>query len=261
MCDTAAVVYMPLLEETGHTPSEKYAHGPEILEQSQKIARKYELYNNALLHTEVASLSWEEADNRWRVTTNRGDSFTSTFLGVGTGPFVVPKLPAVKGLENYKGHTFHTSRWDYEYTGGADLDSNGHYAPGGGELSEAGGGSKIARKLDKLGDKRVAIIGTGATAVQCVPHLAAACKELYVFQRTPSSVDIRGNEATDAEQFTEHFSADEPGWQTRVMENFTGFNTVSRAIIAGIWVAFFQRVPATIVRTGCWAEAGGQGPG
>ena len=135
MCDTAAIIYMPLLEETGHMPSEKYAHGPEILEQSQKIAKKYNLYENALLHTEVKGLDWEDEHNRWRITTNRGDSFTATFLGVGTGPFVTPKLPGIPGIHSFRGHTFHTSRWDYAYTGGSPLQ--------GGELSATGGGSKI----------------------------------------------------------------------------------------------------------------------
>jgi cyclohexanone monooxygenase len=196
MCDTAALIYMPLLEETGHMPTEKYAHGPEILEQSQKIATKNGLYQNALLHTEVTSLTWEDELSHWRIRTSRGDNFTSKYLGVGTGPFVVPKLPGIPGIGSFKGHTFHTSRWDYEYTGGSAVH--------GGELSEAGGGSKVAQPLDKLSDKRVAIIGTGATAVQCVPHLAAACKELYVFQRTPSSVDVRGNKPTDRSRLVQN---------------------------------------------------------
>jgi cyclohexanone monooxygenase len=162
------------------------------------------LKENALFHTEATSLIWEEERSHWRIRTNRGDSFTSKYLGVGTGPFVVPKLPGIPGIEAFKGHTFHTSRWDYDYTGGSALH--------GGELSEMGGGSKIARPLDKLADKRVAIIGTGATAVQCIPHLAAACKELYVFQRTPSSVDVRGNEALDEDWFN---AMNEPGWQKK----------------------------------------------
>jgi cyclohexanone monooxygenase len=216
MCDTASIIYMPLLEETGHVPSEKYAHGPEILEQSQKIARKYSLYDNALLHTEVTSLDWEEEHNRWRVSTNRGDSFTSTFLGVGTGPFVVPKLPGIPGIDKFKGHTFHTSRWDYAYTGGSES--------AGGELSAAGGGSKVAEPLSKLGDKRVAIIGTGATSVQAIPHLAAAAKELYVFQRTPSSIDVRGN--VPGSGFADLDRGNAPaGWQKQWQENFVKVST------------------------------------
>ena len=195
-CDTASMIYMPLLEETGHIPREKYAHAPEILEQCQRIGRKYNLYDNALFHTEVKDLTWDEANDVWIITTNRDDRFTARFLGSGTGPLHVPKLPGIPGIEGFKGHSFHTSRWDYDYTGGDPLG-----AP-----------------LSKLGDKRVAIIGTGATAVQCVPHLARACKELLVFQRTPSSVDVRANAPIDPEWFA---SIATPGWQQRWLENFT----------------------------------------
>src|ERR1700742_1631586 len=194
-CDTASMVYMPLLEETGHMPTEKYAHGPEILEHCARIGRQYSLYGNALFHTEVVSVEWDEAKSRWLIRTSRGDRFTAQFVGMGTGPLHVPKFPGIPGIEAFRGHSFHTSRWDYAYTGG---DPWG--AP-----------------LDRLREKRVAVIGTGATAVQCVPHLAQACHELYVFQRTPSSVDVRGNRPTDPEWFA---SIATPGWQRRWLENF-----------------------------------------
>jgi len=195
-CDTASMVYMPLLEETGHMPTEKYAHAPEILEHSRRIGEQYGLYNNALFHTEVEDLLWDEEGARWVITTDRGDRFTASFIGLGTGPLHVPKLPGIPGIESFKGHSFHTSRWDYAYTGG---DPNG--AP-----------------LDRLADKRVAIIGTGATSVQVVPHLATACDTLYVVQRTPSSVDVRANAPIDPEWFE---SIATPGWQQRWLENFT----------------------------------------
>ena len=117
-CDTASMVYMPLLEETGHMPSEKYAHAPEILAHCQRIGKQYGLYDNALFHTEVVSLDWDEAKSRWIIRTNRGDAFTAQFVGMGTGPLHVPKLPGIEGIESFKGHSFHTSRWDYDYTGG-----------------------------------------------------------------------------------------------------------------------------------------------
>jgi cyclohexanone monooxygenase len=199
-CDTASFVYMPLLEETGHMPTEKYAHAPEILEHCQRIGKQYGLYDNALFHTEVTDLEWDAERSRWRIRTNRGDDFTARFVAMGTGPLHVPKLPGIPGIESFAGHSFHTSRWDYRYTGG---DSNG--AP-----------------MDKLADKRVAIIGTGATSVQCVPHLARACQELYVVQRTPSSVDVRDNRPTDPEWFAEMAT---PGWQQRWLENFTANQT------------------------------------
>src|SRR5438046_1444352 len=117
-CDTAAMVYMPLLEETGHMPTEKYAHAPEILAHCQRIGKLYGLYDNALFHTEVVSLDWDETKSRWTIRTTRGDALTAQFLGMGTGPPHVPKLPGIEGIESFKGHSFHTSRWDYDYTGG-----------------------------------------------------------------------------------------------------------------------------------------------
>jgi cation diffusion facilitator CzcD-associated flavoprotein CzcO len=195
-CDTASMIYLPLLEEVGHRPSEKYAHAPEILAHSQNIGRKYGLYEHALFHTQARSIKWDETVRAWRITTNRGDNFTAQFIGLGTGPLHVPKLPGIPGLESFKGHSFHTSRWDYAYTGG---DPQG--AP-----------------LSKLADKRVAIIGTGATAVQCIPHLARSAKTLYVMQRTPSSVDQRDNTPIDPKWFEEIAT---PGWQQRWLENFT----------------------------------------
>ncbi|MGK2947622.1 MAG: flavin-containing monooxygenase, partial [Acidimicrobiales bacterium] len=224
-CDTASFVYMPLLEETGHMPSEKYAHAPEILEHCQRIGKQYGLYDNALFHTEVKDLEWDEDRAVWIVRTNRGDEFTAQFLAMGTGPLHVPKLPGIPGIETFQGHSFHTSRWDYDYTGG---DPSG--AP-----------------MEGLADKRVAIIGTGATSVQCIPHLARACGELYVFQRTPSSVDVRDNRPTDPEWFAEMAT---PGWQQRWLENFTANQTgamVEEDLVQDGWTDLARRVRSKIM--------------
>ena len=225
-CDTASMVYMPLLEETGHMPSEKYAHAPEILAHCQRIGRQYGLYDNALFHTEVLGLDWDEDTSRWLIRTSRGDAFTAQFVGMGTGPLHVPKLPGIPGIESFKGHSFHTSRWDYDYTGG---DPSGVL-------------------MEKLADKRVGIIGTGATAVQCVPHLARACKELYVFQRTPSSVDVRDNAPIDPEWFAEIAS---PGWQQRWLENFTANQAGGAAeidLVQDGWTDLNRRIRAKIIQ-------------
>ena len=224
-CDTASFVYMPLLEETGHMPSEKYAHAPEILEHCQRIGKQFGLYDNALFHTEVTGLEWDDPGSRWIVRTNRGDEFTARFLAMGTGPLHVPKLPGIPGIEDFRGHAFHTSRWDYAYTGG---DPAG--AP-----------------MDRLADKRVGIIGTGATAVQCVPHLARACRELYVFQRTPSSVDVRDNRPTDPDWFA---AIATPGWQQRWLENFTANQTGALAdedLVMDGWTDLARRVRSRIM--------------
>ncbi len=223
-CDTAAFVYMPLLEETGHMPTEKYVHAPEILGQCQRIGQQFKLYDKALFHTQVQDLTWDEARQLWSIKTDRGDDFTAQFVGMGTGPLHVPKLPGIPGMESFKGHSFHTSRWDYDYTGG---DSEG-------------------AKLDKLGDKRIAIIGTGATAVQCIPHLAKACEALYVCQRTPSSVDVRDNHPIDPRWFKEIAT---PGWQKRWLENFTANQTgqpVDEDLVKDGWTDLAKRVRAKI---------------
>ena len=225
-CDTASFVYMPLLEETGHMPSEKYAHAAEILEHSRRIGKQFGLYDNALFHTEVTDLEWDGERSCWIVRTNRGDEFTAQFVGMGTGPLHVAKLPGIPGIADFRGHSFHTSRWDYDYTGG---DPDG--AP-----------------MDRLADKRVAIIGTGATAVQCVPHLAQACKELFVFQRTPSSVDVRDNRPTDPEWFAEMAT---PGWQQRWLENFTATQTAmvmpEQDLVMDGWTDLARRIRARIM--------------
>ena len=192
-CDTESYIYLPLLEELDYVPSQKYAHAPEILSHSQNIARKYNLYENACLETEVIALNWDEKSSRWIVETNRKDKFKARFVIMSNGPLHRPKLPGIQGINSFKGHTFHTSRWDYGYTGG---DSNGG--------------------LIGLKNKRVAIIGTGATAVQCTPHVGEKAKQLYVFQRTPSSIDIRANRKTDPQWASQL----KPGWQKERMENF-----------------------------------------
>ena len=192
-CDVESYIYLPLLEEVGYVPKRKYADAPEILEHSRNIARHFRLYDNACLSTEVTDVTWDDGEGRWVISTNRGDRMRARFLVMANGPLHRPKLPGIPGIESYAGHSFHTSRWDYEYTGG---DSTGG--------------------LDRLADKVVGVIGTGATAVQCVPHLGAAAKHLYVFQRTPSSIDVRNDRPTD-----EGWAASlEPGWQKRRMDNF-----------------------------------------
>ena len=196
-CDTESYIYLPLLEETGYMPVAKYARAPEILEHSRRIGRHFNLYPAALFQTTITAMAWDDAAARWRVTTSRGDTLAARFVVLAGGPLNLPKLPGIPGLDSFQGHSFHTSRWDYAYTGG----------------SAAGG----LGSLSGLADKRVGIIGTGATAVQCVPHLGASAKQLTVFQRTPSSVDWRNDRPTDPAWV----HSLQPGWQRERMHNFT----------------------------------------
>ena len=192
-CDIESYIYLPLLEELGFLPKEKYTPAPEILAHSRAIGEHFGLYKGALFQTEVTAMRWDEDAARWTVETNRGDALQARFVVMANGPLHRPKLPGIPGIERYNGHSFHTSRWDYEYTGGT---------------SEGG--------LAGLAGKRIGVIGTGATAVQCVPHLGAGAGELFVFQRTPSSIDVRNNTPTDPDWA----ASLEPGWQQRRMDNF-----------------------------------------
>ena len=224
MCDTAAMVYLPLLEETGHMPSEKYVHAPEIHAQAKRIATTFGLYDNAVFSTAITRLEWDDDASRWIIHTDRGDRMRAKYVAMGTGPLHRPKLPGIEGIDTFGGHCFHTSRWDYEYTGG---DPSGAL-------------------LHKLGDKRVGIIGTGATAVQCIPHLARAAKELFVFQRTPSSIDIRNNHAIDPEWF----STLEPGWQDKWLMNFATLQTGGFAdedLVMDGWTDISKRIRDRVV--------------
>jgi cation diffusion facilitator CzcD-associated flavoprotein CzcO len=192
-CDIESYIYLPMLEETGFVPSEKYARASEIFAYCQQLAKHFDLYPAALFQTALTDLRWDDTDKTWRASTDRGDSISARHVVIAGGFLSQPKLPRIPGAESFGGRAFHTSRWDYAYTGG---DESG--------------------ALTGLADKRVGIIGTGATAVQCIPYLAESARHLYVFQRTPSSVDARDNRPTDPAWFT----ALSPGWHRRRMENF-----------------------------------------
>ncbi len=215
-CDVESYIYLPLLEETGYMPKEKYSFQPEILEHAQRIGNHFDLYSRAYFQTQATELRWNESDMHWMVKTDRGDEIQARYIIVSSGSLTRPKLPGLPGIEKFKGHTFHTSRWDYGYTGG----------------SSTGG-------LDKLGDKRVGIIGTGATAIQSIPHLGAAAKELYVFQRTPSSVAERGNSQTDPQWY----KTLKHGWQSDRNDNFTMLllgNAVEEDLVNDGWTELFK---------------------
>jgi len=193
-CDNDSYCYLPLLEETGYMPTKKFADGAEIQQYCRLIAEKFGFAERALFHTIITSLRWDEARKRWQVRTNRGDEIHARFVIMACGVLNMPKLPGIEGIDRFQGKMFHSSRWDYDYTGGTAANP----------------------VLDKLGDKRVAIIGTGATAIQAVPYLANHAKQLYVLQRTPSSVDERPNPLTDPAWA----KTLQPGWQKARQDNF-----------------------------------------
>ena len=195
-CDNDAYCYIPMLEELGFMPSKKFADGAEIFQHCRNMGKHFGLYDGALFSTQVRELHWDDSAKRWRISTDRGDQIAARFVVMAQGSYNRPKLPGIPGIQEYReagGHVFHSARWDYDYTGG---DANGG--------------------LDKLADKRVALVGTGATGIQLVPHLGRDAKELFVFQRTPSSVDERANTPTDPDWA----AALQPGWQEERKRNF-----------------------------------------
>jgi len=193
-CDNDSYCYLPLLEETGYMPTKRFADGAEIYEYCRLVARKFGFADRALFHTLITALRWDESGKRWLVSTNRGDEIRARFVIMACGVLNMPKLPGIPGIDRFGGKMFHSSRWDYGYTGG----------------------STDKPVLDRLADKRVAIIGTGATAIQAVPNLARYAKQLYVLQRTPSIVDERPNPPTDPEWLRSLG----PGWQAERQANF-----------------------------------------
>ena len=222
-CDIEAYVYMPLLDELDYVPTERYAHAPELLQHSINIANHYDLYKDTCFQTEVTEIRWDESISRWIIETDRGDAMKAQYIAMANGLLTRPKLPGIPGVEKFKGHTFHTSRWDYDYTGGS-----------------CDGG------LSNLADKRVGIIGTGATAVQCIPHLGEDAKALYVFQRTPTSVDARHNAPTDPEWKAKL----KPGWHKRRVENFNqtlGGAYTDDDMVGDGWTDIFRNIGGIVI--------------
>ena len=193
MCDVESYIYLPMLEELDYVPKHRYASGEEIRLHLQAIANRYDLVPDALFHTGVTRAEWDDGAARWRIRTDRGDELSCRYYVLAVGILNLLKLPAIPGMEQFGGRSFHTARWDYEYTGGG---------PG--------------EPLTRLSDKVVGLLGTGATGIQCLPALAAAAEHVYVFQRTPSAVGVRGNRTTDPE----FAPARQPGWQQARMDNF-----------------------------------------
>ncbi|MCC7121315.1 MAG: NAD(P)/FAD-dependent oxidoreductase [Gammaproteobacteria bacterium] len=225
-CDVESYIYLPLLDETGYMPAFKYSLQPEIYAHAQRIGRHFDLYPRACFQTQVRELRWDDAAARWIVTSDRGDVFRARHVVISSGSLNRPKLPGIPGIRDFKGHTFHTSRWDYAYTGGS-----------------------VEGNLHKLADKRVGIIGTGATAIQAIPHLGNTAGHLYVFQRTPSSVDERRNRPTDPAWWTTL----QPGWQQARNDNFTKLLvgvSVEEDLVNDGWTELFKSLGELLDNSG-----------
>ncbi|MEV5835053.1 NAD(P)/FAD-dependent oxidoreductase [Nocardia sp. NPDC052112] len=230
--DSDSYCYLPLLEETGFMPKEKFSHGDECFEHAQRIGKHFGLYEKAIFHTLIRSLAWDEQIKRWRIGTNRGDQIRARFVVMCQGPYNRPKLPGIPGINDFKGHTFHTARWDYDYTGG-DLHGG----------------------LDRIADKRIAVIGTGASGVQAIPHLARGARHLTVFQRTPSYIFERDNHPTDPEWVRTL----QPGWRAERQRNFHNaafafYSPGEPDLICDGWTEVARNLAAKLNRGNRWTE-------
>ncbi|KAF9869704.1 hypothetical protein CkaCkLH20_12747 [Colletotrichum karsti] len=226
MCDVESACYMPLLEETGYIPKNKYSYGSELRGYAELLASTFKLTDRGLWKVTVKSASWDDAKASWTVdmlkTTKDGQKQSITleteYLVMTAGPLTNPKLPRIPGAQEFGGTTFHTARWDYNTTGGTAEDPT----------------------LSKLHDKRVAFIGTGATCIQAAPHLGKWAKELYIYQRTPSAVAVRGQQDVDPDRFRAEVSS-KKGWQKRRRENMAMFvegNTPDENLVQDGWTTF-----------------------
>jgi len=218
-CDVESYIYMPLLEEMDYIPSSRYAAGDEIRRHLDAIAHRHDLVDGALFHTGVETSAWSDGLGSWVLRTDRADTITARYLVHAVGILNLMQLPRIPGMEQFRGTSFHTARWDYEQTGGSPDDP----------------------RLTRLSDKVVAIVGAGASAVQAVPALAESSKHLYVFQRTPSAIGVRDNRPTP-----DHFGEQLPsGWQRARMENFSAVmlgREVARDVTDDGWTHHMARV-------------------
>lgn len=238
-CDIEGYIYLPLLEETRYVPREKYSFAAEIFEHCQRAARHYRLYENSYFQTKVSDVAWDEELRRWIVRTNRGDEIRARFVITAVGIGSRAKLPGIPGLADFEGPSFHTSHWDYSFTGGDPNTARW----------DASDDSGRTGKLDKLGDKVIAVIGTGATGIQCVPYLARDAEHLYVFQRTPNTVAPRGGNPQTDPSWAATLG---PGWQTARRENFEDTVTgrpVEADLVADCWTKMLKELKAVILKT------------
>jgi cation diffusion facilitator CzcD-associated flavoprotein CzcO len=219
MCDVEAYIYMPMLEEMGVIPTMRYASGEEIRLHLEAIAEKFRLGDGALFHTNVESSTWDEDAARWVIATDHGDEIRAKYVVMCVGILNLPKVPALPGLKDYTGESFHTARWDYTYTGGSATDPN----------------------MTNLADKTVAVVGTGGSGIQCVMPLAKSAKHVYVFQRTPSAIGWRGNHPTTPEFIESRY----PGWQQERTDNFSSVmigRPVDVDMVDDAWTEYMARV-------------------
>jgi len=151
-CDVPSHLYSFSFEPNPNW-SRRYSPQPEILAYFRHCARKYGIYPHIRFRTELAAARFDEAAGKWHLTTTAGEAITADVLVSGVGQLNRPAYPKLAGLETFAGTTFHSARWNHDYD---------------------------------LAGKRVAVVGTGASAIQFIPQIAPQVTQLHVFQRSPN---------------------------------------------------------------------------
>lgn len=174
-CDVESLEYSfsfsPELDQEWKWP-ERYGNQGEILQYVQHVADRFDLRRHVTFNTRVKSAVFDGRSNRWTITTDKGESFSAPYCIMATGNLSTPRKPDIKGIDSFRGKTYHTGLWPHE---GVDFTG-----------------------------LRVGVIGTGSSGVQSIPIIAKQAKELYVFQRTANFSLPAQNAPMDPEKERRH---------------------------------------------------------
>jgi cyclohexanone monooxygenase len=193
-CDVESVQYSyqfddALQQEWNWT--ERYAAQPELLTYANHVADRFDLRRDIEFNARVKTAAFDEARNRWVLETESGKHFSAAYCIMATGCLSSPNLPRFEGLDSFEGDHYHTGYWPKE---GVDFTG-----------------------------KRVAVIGTGSSAVQSIPIIAAQAKHLTVFQRTPNYAVPAHNKPLDA-SYIAKVKAEYPAMRARAKQTMTGID-------------------------------------
>lgn len=190
-CDVPSALYSFSFAPS-HQWSHLFAKQPEILSYLERVVEQFELQDKICFQHELLSAKLNEEANIWQLETSQGTYQARTVI-FSTGPITEPSLPKIKGIEGFKGEMFHSARWKHDYD---------------------------------LTGKRVAVIGTGASAIQFIPQIQPLAKELIVFQRTAPWVLPKADMQLNAsvKSLVAKFPMIQQGWRNSVSSILNGIN-------------------------------------
>jgi cation diffusion facilitator CzcD-associated flavoprotein CzcO len=183
-CDIQSHMYSFSFEQNPNW-TRSFSSQPEIWDYLRRVAKKYDLYRHIRFGQEMTGARWDSDEHRWHVATRGGDEFAGKYLVNGVGALHIPQIPELKGIEKFQGEAFHSAEWNHDYD---------------------------------LRGKRVAVVGTGASAIQFVPQIAPEVERLTLFQRTPPWVMPKPDHAM-------------PEWSRTLFEKVPGAQRAYRSLL------------------------------